>query len=322
MLFSRVRCTVSIMRLCTGRFVQSRGCRRALGLVGCIVVAAGIYTQSCIVNARKHHVVLDLNYCTPQRKDTSPIPSTAEISTPRSPVALRELKCWDRVAPTLMPGDIVLLMGTGRVSRMITLGAYLFSFMNPIALKYSHIGVIVSGPQKASVPQSPKFPEESKPVVMEAVDNRDVKCQDINGAQQYNQVQLVPLKSRVFGRDGERKCYNRCAVRRLKGFEWTPARLQKLEEFIRQYEGRPLVTSKTVLFAFAHPSLFFRHPANAVSCSELVVEMYKAVGIFHADADRYFAPIATAPVYFADDAVKLPFAEGVSLQEEEWIVMD
>jgi hypothetical protein len=129
-----------------------------------------------------------------------------------------------------------------------------------------------------------------EPVVLESIDNKDMRNRSVGdtagGAGDdahpvlTNQVQLGYATDRVFGRQGDRRCYNRCAVRRLKDFDWTPERKERLEAFLQSVARRPMDGSPKLMAAvMIDPAL---HPRTAnpdvLSCSELIVDFYRAVG--------------------------------------------
>ncbi|KPI88475.1 hypothetical protein ABL78_2437 [Leptomonas seymouri] len=51
---------------------------------------------------------------------------------------------WCTVEPTLRPGDIILMRGSGLMSWTIATLQFVFSFMHPAALRYSHVAVVVA----------------------------------------------------------------------------------------------------------------------------------------------------------------------------------
>ncbi|RNF26196.1 uncharacterized protein Tco025E_01660 [Trypanosoma conorhini] len=296
------------------------------------------------------------------------------------------LEEWSKVEPTLREGDVVLLMGTGITSWKITTAQFVYSLMRPAALRFSHVSVVVEPAQLERWP-SPRFAPASSTAVeaskgggqwlpsgrisdmlqrersmrqrkqkrgailLEAVDNLDINAPDVDGKVRHECVQLVEAKHRLFGREGERWCYNRVAVRRLKGFEWTPQRKRLLRSFINENVGRPMDKNPLMILSFIHPKLYAwtggRQGGTEISCSELIVDLYKYCGIIqkrvrmvpvtdgaaNADGDVVVNPdgslsrpqwyfnrpsIQTAPFHFAEgmEVDVLDFAEGVSLGPE------
>ncbi|ORC79582.1 uncharacterized protein TM35_002051000 [Trypanosoma theileri] len=120
-------------------------------------------------------------------------------------------------------------------------------------------------------------------VMMEVVDNLDVNAPDVNGKVRHECVQLVEASHRLFGREGERWCYNRFAVRRLKGFEWTPQRKGLLRQYVNENVGRPLDKSPLLVLSFIHPKLYewtgARRTGREISCAEMIVDLYKHCGV-------------------------------------------
>ncbi|KAH9599874.1 hypothetical protein LSM04_000317 [Trypanosoma melophagium] len=120
-------------------------------------------------------------------------------------------------------------------------------------------------------------------VMMEVVDNLDVNAPDVNGQVRHECVQLVEASRRLFGREGERWCYNRFAIRRLKGFEWTPQRKGLLRQYVNENVGRPLDKSPLLVLSFIHPKLYewtgARRTGREISCAEMIVELYKHCGV-------------------------------------------
>lgn len=119
------------------------------------------------------------------------------------------------------------------------------------------------------------------PLILEAIDNKDVNGSNVlqPGVTLHDQVQVGYLADRIFGKEGDRWCYNRVAVRRLTGFEWTPERRQKAREFVEANAGRPMDKSPRLMLAMVDPDLHKRDDPRTISCSELVVDFYKAIGV-------------------------------------------
>ncbi|EAN87023.1 hypothetical protein C3747_15g71 [Trypanosoma cruzi] len=295
------------------------------------------------------------------------------------------LEEWSKVEPTLREGDVVLLMGTGITSWKIAIAQFAYSLMRPAALRFSHVAVVVEPAQlerwsahslsstAASVDASgrcrPLFSsgtiadvlhrersmlqrkQKRGVILMESVDNLDIHAPDVDGKVRHECVQLVEANHRLFGREGDRWCYNRFAVRRLKGFEWTPERKRRLRMFISENVGRPMDKSSLLVLCYIHPKLYewtgARSKGTEISCGELIVDLYKFCGVIqkrmrmvpvtdaHAQSDGdvvinpdgsmsrpewyYRRPsIQTAPYHFAEDMEVgvLDFAEGISLGPE------
>ncbi|KAG8348330.1 hypothetical protein TRVL_00856 [Trypanosoma vivax] len=177
-------------------------------------------------------------------------------------------------------------------------------------------------------------------VIMEAIDNEDIMAPDVNGVVRKGCVQLVEASHRLFGQDGDRLCYKRFAVRRLKGFEWTPQRKRLLRTFINENVGRPLDKSPLVLLSYLHPQLYewtgSRALGTEVSCGEIIADLYKYCGVIRqrsrplthevrtgveeGEEEWYYVrpSIQTAPFHFAEgeEVGVLDFAEGISLGPE------
>ncbi|ESL07659.1 hypothetical protein TRSC58_04648 [Trypanosoma rangeli SC58] len=296
------------------------------------------------------------------------------------------LEDWSEVEPTLREGDVVLLMGTGITSWKISTAQFVYSLMRPAALRFSHASVVVEPAQlerwssQSFVPTTGVSVEASEgrrqllssctiadmlqrersmrhrkqkrgAILLEAVDNLDINAPDVDGKVRHECVQLVEAKRRLFGREGERWCYSRVAVRRLKGFEWTPQRKRLLRSFISENVGRPMDKSPLMILSFIHPKLYEwtggRRQGTEISCSELIVDLYKHCGVIQkrmrmvpvkdgttsTDGDVVLNPdgsfscpqwyfnrpsIQTAPFHFAEgmEIDVLDFAEGVSLGPE------
>ena len=187
-------------------------------------------------------------------------------------------------------------------------------------MRYSHVGVIVSPANRALGSGS------HGPIMLEAVDNKDINCPDQAGVVRHDCVQMVDVCQRAFGKDGDRLCYHRLAVRHLNGFEWTPDRRRRLAEFASRMEGRPLdKDALSVSLRFLHPLLYqlFGKPrqSSEVSCSELIAELYKSIGV---TTDGGLPSERVAPFHFAGGMEKscLRFTKGVSLGPEIRIVME
>lgn len=163
--------------------------------------------------------------------------------------------------------------------------------------------------------------------MLEAVDNKDVQCPDIDGTVRHDQVQIVAVRDRVYGKEGDRPCYHRFAIRRLQGFEWTPERREKLQQFLASHVGRSMDKSPLIMLSFVHPKLydwFAPRLHNEIACSELIVELYKAVGAIDENANGPMrrSAIQVAPYHFAEGNEKvLELTHGVSLGPEMKIPM-
>eukprot|EP00760_Papus_ankaliazontas_P035802 PhM_4_TR8031/c1_g1_i1/m.45857 len=184
---------------------------------------------------------------------------------------------WNDVKDTLQTGDVLLLMGTGSVSKKICAASYFWFGLKPHTLEYSHVGVIVRRGDKI--------------LLLEAIDNEDIRTPDVDGAVRTKQVQVVDPEHRIFGKQGERRCYSRCAVRRLLSEREIDDNV--VEKFVSENVGRPLDTNPDMLLSYLHPSLYKRAD-NSVSCSELIVSLYEHLGI--ADVKGVgWDPVAIAP---------------------------
>ncbi|KAG5485199.1 hypothetical protein CUR178_06557 [Leishmania enriettii] len=109
------------------RRVQNFRRRGPLGklaaLVGYGAAGAGVYVATCLVVRTLHQPTVDALFA-PGRDYT--------------------LEDWKDVEPTLQPGDIILMRGTGPVSWCITTLQFVLSFLKPAALRYSHVAVVVA----------------------------------------------------------------------------------------------------------------------------------------------------------------------------------
>lgn len=270
---------------------------------------------------------------------------------------------WAKVEPTLREGDIVLLMGTGSMSWKICNTAYVISRLKAASIRYSHVGVVVQPAEMESKPsvfrsssgKSTQYKNEvlarvaasnavpkvvRGALMLEAVDNKDINCPDWQGTVRHDSVQVVEIGKRAFGKQGERPCYHRFAVRRLQGFEWTPDRRDKLRRFIDNHVGQPMDKSPKLMIAFMFPKLYDWlqvRSSNEVSCSELIADLYKAVGVIQkrvqpakvvddttggfSTAEIPYEPrrsLEVSPAHFAEGLEKgvLDFAAGVGLGPE------
>jgi hypothetical protein len=68
-------------------------------------------------------------------------PSVDALFTSGKDYTLEE---WRTVEPTLQPGDIILMRGTGLMSWTISTLHFMYSFMRPAGLRYSHVAVVVA----------------------------------------------------------------------------------------------------------------------------------------------------------------------------------
>ncbi|AYU76193.1 hypothetical protein LdCL_070007500 [Leishmania donovani] len=92
-------------------------------LAGYGAASAGVYVVTCLVVRTLHQPTVDALFA-PGRDYT--------------------LEDWKDVEPTLQPGDIILMRGTGPVSWCITTLQFILSFFKPAALRYSHVAVVVA----------------------------------------------------------------------------------------------------------------------------------------------------------------------------------
>ncbi|KAG5511508.1 hypothetical protein GH5_06457 [Leishmania sp. Ghana 2012 LV757] len=103
---------------------RRRGLLGKLGaLAGYGAAGAGVYVATCLVVRTFHQPTVDALFA-PGRDYT--------------------LEDWKDVEPTLQPGDIILMRGTGPVSWCITTLQFVLSFLKPAALRYSHVAVVVA----------------------------------------------------------------------------------------------------------------------------------------------------------------------------------
>lgn len=257
----------------------------------------------------------------------------------------------------LAPGDLVLLMGTGLVSHQITALCYLWTAWRKTSMTYSHLGVIVplrsprgENSKDDGLPQYDLY-------LLEAIDNRDAEAASpglnwrcstsaasVAGAAAtletevgLDRVQLTNPNERIFARKFERDakssststgnsgggtsiqpCYNRLAIRKLSGVEWSAATLAQSDAFLMQHMGRQMDKTSMVVPASVAPSLFprfFPTPApprptlagdDVVTCGELVAHYLTAVGVVepnHAPKDVTDGNVSlrhVAPFYFFD----------------------
>eukprot|EP00759_Apiculatamorpha_spiralis_P010535 PhF_6_TR17283/c0_g1_i1/m.26504 len=216
--------------------------------------------------------------------------------------ASENLRSWKEVEPTLQTGDLLLLHGTGNVSKQICLTSFLWWGWRRQALEYSHVGVIVKKGQKA--------------YLLEAIDNNDVCMVDIDGVVRLKQVQLGDPQQRIFGirKDGSsQRCYDRCAVRRLQPQCRIPDNIA--ENFTKNNVGRSLDTAKTMVLAFVHPKLYHRD-TDRITCAELVVNLWKESGIVKTNKSS----IAFSPLNLGfDSSARLGFVQDVTLSSIEKI---
>ncbi|CAJ1005839.1 hypothetical protein Q4I28_001156 [Leishmania naiffi] len=92
-------------------------------LVGYGAASAGVYVAICLVVRTVHQPTVDALFA----------PGRDYI-----------LEDWKDVEPTLQPGDIILMRGSGPVSWCITTLQFILSFLKPAALRYSHVAVVVA----------------------------------------------------------------------------------------------------------------------------------------------------------------------------------
>ncbi|KPA73194.1 putative mitochondrial hypothetical protein [Leptomonas pyrrhocoris] len=106
------------------RNFYQRGCIGRLFTV-CGYGAAGVaaYLATCLVVRTLHQTTVD------------------GLFTPGEDYTLEE---WHTIEPTLRPGDIVLMRGSGLMSWTIATLQFVLSCMHPAALRYSHVAVVVA----------------------------------------------------------------------------------------------------------------------------------------------------------------------------------
>jgi hypothetical protein len=277
---------------------------------------------------------------------------------------------WERVEPTLREGDVVLLMGTGSMSWKICNAAFVIARLKAASIRYSHVGVVVQPAEMESKASSllrsvsnskaaykqevmarvaaghapPKVVRGA--LMLEAVDNKDINCPDWKGQVRHDSVQVVEVSKRAFGSQGDRPCYHRFAVRRLQGFEWTPDRRDQLRRFIDDHVGQTMDKSPKLMLAFILPSVYDWlnvRTSNEISCSELIADLYKAVGVIQKRVQMAQVPdpaksggvaiaevpydrrrsLEISPAHFAEGLERgvLDFAAGVGLGPEVRIPM-
>ncbi|KAG5510887.1 hypothetical protein JKF63_06388 [Porcisia hertigi] len=107
--------------------VHNFRCRGPLGklatLSGYGAASVGAYLVTCLVVRTLHQSSVDALF-EPGRDYT--------------------LEDWKEVEPTLQPGDVVLMRGSGSMSWLITTLQFVLAFLNPAALRYSHVAVVVA----------------------------------------------------------------------------------------------------------------------------------------------------------------------------------
>ncbi|KAK7194477.1 hypothetical protein NESM_000364500 [Novymonas esmeraldas] len=105
------------------RFRRRGALGRVATVVGYGVAGLGTYVATCLVIRTLHQPTVDALFA-PARDYT--------------------LEEWRDVEPTLQPGDVLLMRGTGPMSWCITTLQFLLSFCTPAALRYSHVAVVVA----------------------------------------------------------------------------------------------------------------------------------------------------------------------------------
>jgi hypothetical protein len=238
---------------------------------------------------------LDLSLLDGFQRPVISVNTALYLESSRSPLCV-----WDEAAATLSPGDLILTKGTGSMSWKITNLTYPWTNFDPWSLKYSHVSVVVDVDRSKDPPDV---------WVLEAADNRDGNLPSRDGKVRHAQVQVVNAADRLFSvhpdekvnwfqdsllgkvyytffaeppseekRYWNRRCFSRAAVRRLEGFEWTAESKKKLEEFLQKNVGRPMDKSPLLSLAQLKPSLYNRKNPEEISCTELILDMYKYVG--------------------------------------------
>lgn len=201
---------------------------------------------------------------------------------------------WYQIQKTcpLQRGDIILMSGTALISKVIKAGALVISGLNGKATEYSHIAIVVADG-----------------LMCEAIDNDDVKAADMNGDVHYKQVHVIPIEHRLFARVGYRPIYDKVAIRRLHGFEWTRERIARFEAAVVKMMGRPLNQSVRAL-----TNVVFDLGANRpeVTCCEVIVEIYKATGLLPNSTNGR----KTYPLSFAERSKDMVLLNGAALGQE------
>lgn len=106
---------------------------KAASLVGYAAMVVGVYLATSIAVRVAHQ------------------PSVDRLFEPGIDYTLEE---WAAVEPTLRPGDIILMRGSGLMSWTITTLQFLHSWMRPSALRYSHVAVVVAPAVVEYVPEA------------------------------------------------------------------------------------------------------------------------------------------------------------------------
>eukprot|EP00758_Cryptobia_borreli_P012685 Tbor_TRINITY_DN5768_c0_g1::TRINITY_DN5768_c0_g1_i1::g.19561::m.19561 len=214
----------------------------------------------------------------------------------------QELEDWDTVRQTLQMGDVVLLMGTGSMSWKITNCQFALSGLRPSAMRYSHVAMVVRPYDKKT---------KKGPFCLEVVNNEDIKLPSyslvgnvaVEGLPRTKCCQVVDINQRVLGKhvipghvhnnNNEsnkdsppqyQQCYQRLAVRRLKGFNWTKQRRHLLDQFVAANVGRPMDTSPLIMLTHIHPYLYTLAGVRSkkpelCTCSEVIADAYELLGI-------------------------------------------
>jgi hypothetical protein len=128
--------------------------------------------------------------------------------------------------------------------------------------------------------------KDGTPLIIEAIDNKDCNARNVlpdPAALLHDQVMVSRLEDRAFGVDyreaAPRWCYSRLAMRHVTGTEWTPERVQEFEAWLAESMGRPMDKKPTLPLAMADPRLHSRSDPRIVSCSELVADGLRALGM-------------------------------------------
>ncbi len=202
-----------------------------------------------------------------------------------TPLRERPEELYQNIRSRLRTGDLVLFSGRSPFSYMIRLATM---------SKWSHVGMVV------------KLPEYDFLTLFESTTSdciRDLGTQEIK-----NGVQLVPLSERIELYSGD------IAVRRIQGEHYDEkAFVDAVMSVRKRLQNRPFDPDKLELLRAAYDGPFGTNTEDlsAIFCSELVVEVYKHLGLLDADipSNEY------TPVDFSAKGMRY-LQLGFSLSEE------